>query len=81
MGIWINITIHIPQHGLESVEMYNMYFYQVPHTKTASSNQQLQRNVRFYFCLDWIANDDKLHMGPMFWKQIKWVSGYILLCT
>ena len=63
MGVWVNVVIHIARHGYSVVEVFNRYYYQVdPHTAKVTQEEQLQRNVRFYFCLDCIASDDKVHM-------------------
>ena len=63
MGIWVNIVIHIARHGYDVVEVFNRYYYRVGlHTVKATQDEPLQRNVRFYFCLNCITGGEKLHV-------------------
>ena len=63
MGIWENVVIHIARHGYSVVEVFNKYYYQVDiNTAKITRDMQIQKNVRFYFCLDCITGNDKLHV-------------------
>ena len=62
MGLWVNVVIHVARHGYQVVEVFHQYYYQVTDAKTLMNEVSIQRNVRFYFCLDCIATNDTIHM-------------------
>ena len=66
MGLWIHVIIYIAKHGYDVVEVFNRYYCQVDTTLAKPIQDiQMQRNVRFYFCLDCIINNDIVHVyGP-----------------